>query len=529
MTKTQNLITIITKPLLFILITIFLNYLAIGKSLQFALNGDDWLALWRFHTTFPNLNSLFNLNNYYTNYDIANIMMGMIYYLSSYNPFPYYFISLLFRIFAIISLYFAVYSSTKSKIAAGLSGLFLSSMFAGIETTNWVFNLNTYLSLGLVNVSIYFYFKNENYKPLVKILLVGVLFAVSFAVAPTRMHGLLFLLPILLIMNKPKNYPFLKLLRNLSLIIIPLLAVQNLFSAGSITLYLNSFLPSLKNPSLIAGSLLANLGHILLPNRIIVFNHITPTLSYILLGLGYLIFTLITSFKFRKNSPKLAKASFLFLLLSMFFLIIPVMINYPASFSSEHRYLLIPGAYLLSSVAVNLLLLWQIKLSRGIIILVILFISLINLSTLSWYFDLMSKEGRLQDDRQKQFSTIQSLIKEVPRNSPLVFLILADDPFYAYNTIQFGFSYQMILTDSRFSWDKNKEPLVVDNLNSLIDVLSDPNSKELKRYGYTPVDIPVENAYVFTLQNKSLHDSTSSYKPLIFEKISTKKSQKKNN
>ena len=140
--------------LLFLIVTLIAVF-GVRQSLNFALNGDDWQALYFYLTRFTDFQSHFDIKNFSTgvsNYTFAHIIMGLIYQVFSFDPFSYYFVSMILRTFAAISFYPAIHAATKDQLAAILSSVFFATMFTGIETTNWVFNMNTYISISLFNL-----------------------------------------------------------------------------------------------------------------------------------------------------------------------------------------------------------------------------------------------------------------------------------------------------------------------------------------------------------------------------------------
>src|SRR5574337_612249 len=143
------------QKLWFPAIVILLVLITVGPSLYFSINGDDWLALYRYNLYFKTFWSYVDPRNYATssaNYVFGYLMMGIISKLFAYNPFPYYLVALILRFFSALSFYPAVYAATKNKWAGYLSSIFIACLYAGIETTNWVSNMNTYVSIILLNI-----------------------------------------------------------------------------------------------------------------------------------------------------------------------------------------------------------------------------------------------------------------------------------------------------------------------------------------------------------------------------------------
>lgn len=497
-----------------IFLIIIISFIGIGQSLNFALNGDDWLALWRYIKDFTTFQSHFDIKNYsteYGNYVFADIIMGIIYRLFSFNPFPYYLISIILRVLTALSFYPAVFAATKDKFAAILASIFFASMYAGIETTNWVFNMNTYVSISLFNFFIYLYYSKEFKILSLRGISTSLILASSFIATQNRMHGLLFIIPLLVIfkVHKFNKENLVKALIRLVILFVPIFVYRFVTRSSNDTAYTDSFVQSVSQWKNFILSIFSSIGNVILPEKIYAFFNITNELKAISV---FLLFLSIFSLLFKKIFQSQKYFFILFnLSISIFFLIIPLMVFGPAgTLSSDHRYLIIPGAYLLVAFTILLSDLLRQKnqfFKTGAITLIIIIIT-INLISLRNYFSMLSENGRSAGEAERQFKFIISQI-ETPRNdAPLVFLFIPDNPLYLYNAITFGFSYHLILIDNRFGLDIQKAPFPVDNLDSLLDVLSSEQSSELRRYGYNPIKIPIENVYMFQLQNKTLTNIT---------------------
>lgn len=509
---------------LILLITI-ISFIGIGQSLSFALNGDDWLALWRYIKDFTTFQSHFDIKNYsteYGNYVFADIIMGIIYRLFSFNPFPYYLVSIILRAVTAISFYPAVSAASKDKRAGFLSSIFFACMFAGIETTNWVFNMNTYISIALLNLFIYLYY-SKDFKFLSKRgILTSFILASSFIVTQNRMHGLLFIVPLLIIfkIHKFNKENLGKALIRLVVFFLPIFVYRFVTRSSNDTAYANSFIQSVSQCENFILSIFSSIGNIIMPEKIYAFFNITNRLKALFVFFIFLSFlTIFTKRHFRSQKYFFALIS---LSMSIFFLIIPLIVFDPTgTLPSDHRYLIIPGAYILVAFAILLSDLLGQKnqfFKTGAMTLIIIILTF-NLISLRIYFSMLSENGRLAGDAEKQFKFIISQIGAPKNNAPLIFLFIPDNPFYLYNAITFGFSYHMILIDGRSDLDIQKTPFAVDNLESLLDILSDAQSSELRRYGYNPIKIPIENVYTFQLQNKTLTNITPQAREYLTGKL----------
>lgn len=513
------------KFILFSLLIIFITFLSIGQSLHFALDGDSWLTLYRYIKDFTTFGSHFDLKNYstdYGNYVFVDIIMGIIYRLFSFKPFPYYLVSVILRVITAISFYPAVFAATKDKFAAILASIFFASMYAGIETTNWVFNMNTYVSISLFNFFIYLYYSKEFKILSIRGISTSLVLASSFIVTQNRMHGLLFIIPLLTIckIHKFNKENLGQALIRLVVLLLPIFVYRFVTRSSNDTAYMDSVVRSAGQWVNFILSIFSSIGNVILPEKIYDFFNITNELKAISV---FLVFLLVFFLFFKKIFQSQKYFFILFnLSISIFFLIIPLMVFDPAgTLSSDHRYLIIPGAYLLVAFAILLSDLFRQKnqfFKTGAITLIIIIIT-INLVSLRNYFSMLSENGRLAGDAERQFKFITSQIETPKNDAPLVFLFIPDNPLYLYNATTFGFSYHLILIDKRFGLDIQKAPFPVDNLESLLDVLSSEQSSELRRYGYHPIKIPIENVYAFQLQNKTLTNITPRVREYLTGKL----------
>ena len=501
-----------------------ISFFGIGRSLEFALNGDDWLALWRYIKDFTTFQSHFDIRNYsndYSNYAFANIIMGLVYRVFSFNPFPYYLISLFLRIITALSFYFAVYSATKSKWAGYLSTIFFATMFAGIETTNWVFNMNTYLALTVFNIFIYFHLKIE-YKKLSKITVAMALLVLGcFFIAPTRMHGLLLILPLICLLKikhlRKEGFDFIV---RLSIFYLPIFVVRFITRAANDKGYFESFAQVREEKIDFFVNLFSSLGNSLVLDKTFINLFPSNLTRAIIVACFYFIITAFF-YKNRVRFPKLVRFGLFSLAVTFSFMLVPHLINPLVALPTDHRYQTIPGSYMLVTLAILYTILWQYKNSflRFLIITISVLVISINFFTLRDYFTILAREGRLQKDVDNHFIYLLSQIEKPENRTPLAFLFIPDDALYLYNVIAFGLPYHIILVDKRFSMDIQEAPFLTDNMKSLVDVLSGKESKELRRYGYNPIEIPLENVYAFSLQNKNLINITPEVRNYLKENL----------
>jgi hypothetical protein len=187
----------IKQNLIIIGIVSVFGLFSLSGSFNLAIDGDDWLALYRYLITYNSLSSYFNPANFSTNYDIANILMGVIYSVFGFSPSPYYVISFVFRIVSALSIYIVVIHLNKNKLFALLAAITSICLYAGIETTNWVFNMNSYISIALFVLATLFIIRIKKEFTKNNLLLLSLMLFLSFFVSPTRLHGLIFIIPLI--------------------------------------------------------------------------------------------------------------------------------------------------------------------------------------------------------------------------------------------------------------------------------------------------------------------------------------------
>lgn len=511
----------------FILAVIFLNFFSTGRSLQFSLSGDDWLALYRYITTFHTFFDHFNISKYMGNYDAANILMGLIYRIFEFNPFPYYLTSFIFRILASLSFYPIIFALTKNKLASVLSVLFFSINYIGIETTNWVFNMTTYISVSLFNLFLYLNIKEViSFKSMIKQAIIVFL---AFFFTPNRMHALVFITPLIEILRFKFGYT--KNLRSviirIALFLAPIIIFRRLTATDWDETYYHmagNFLFNLKDYFF---SFLADVGTAIIPDRFLylIFGSVS-VVNFIKIATGIIFLSIFPIFflVMRRKYQTLSIGGILAISFSLFFLLAPWLIfSNGAPFLSDSRYLTIPAAYFALSTAFFITIIWQEKrnIYSSIAVLIITSFLISNLISLDNYFDFYLENGRDSVMAKNIFNQILPYINSYDDSVPLVFLFIGDYDIL-YNSITFGFSYHLILTHPVLSQKipNTYLPLVVDNIESLREILSDPNGNEMRRYGYKDIKISFDNIYGFQLQNGKIVNVTAQLKEYLKDLLS---------
>src|SRR3990172_3396564 len=142
-------------------ILIFFVFLVYRKSLGLTLYGDDFLVISKFFGGYGPGTSL----NYYdpriwiSNYGFQ-YLTALLFLIFGLNSLPYYITSLLLRILLSFSI-FIFLKDTFGKKEAILAALLFAVSSVGAETTDWVYNMNSYIGISLVLLGLGNFVKKE--------------------------------------------------------------------------------------------------------------------------------------------------------------------------------------------------------------------------------------------------------------------------------------------------------------------------------------------------------------------------------
>ena len=196
-----------SKILLGVFFVIFVSFLIFLPSFNLALFGDDWLAFWRYLTHLgPTPREHWTHISYFlTPYGPQDITMGLLRKIFGFQGSYYHFISYVLRLLAAFSFYPIVFYLTKNKLATFFAMLFFSVTTTGIEATNWVFNMPTYVTIALFNLFLYFFIRAREREKYVFLFISLLLYYFAYIITPIRMHGsvpLIFLLEVFWVLQK---------------------------------------------------------------------------------------------------------------------------------------------------------------------------------------------------------------------------------------------------------------------------------------------------------------------------------------
>jgi hypothetical protein len=194
----------------YIFIVILVSSIVLLPSFNLHLSGDDYQSLWKYRLYQNNITSIgwSKIGYFLSDYGPQDTIMNTIYSVFGLHPIYFYLISYLLRIAAALSFIPLVMTLTKNKSGAFISALFFSVATTGLESTDWVFNMPSYIAITFLNFFLIFFNKLENKSTFLNVSLSLLFFFLSFVFMPIR----LIFLPILVICVK-----FLSIIRKLSL------------------------------------------------------------------------------------------------------------------------------------------------------------------------------------------------------------------------------------------------------------------------------------------------------------------------
>lgn len=169
-----------------------LIYIAFGKSLHFALFGDDWFMFYVIDKSYGPGNQFpyFSLAGYSQPWGVMNLCLMVIRHFFNYASYGYFLVSMGLRMLASFAGFVFLSKFTKSKWIALIGSLFVAVGYSGIESSNYVLHMNVYLVILFLFVSLIFLIDSSKGR-FWKFMLGCLFFAISLAVNPIRSHGLL--------------------------------------------------------------------------------------------------------------------------------------------------------------------------------------------------------------------------------------------------------------------------------------------------------------------------------------------------
>ena len=189
----------ISKNFLFVFSILLISLFTLYPSFNLALFGDDWLVIYRYVTDVGSISAGFSkhLHEYLSPYGPTQVFMGLLAQLYNYDSTSYYITSYLFRLFAAFSLFPITFYLTRNKLSAFFAVLFFSVTTTGFDTTNWVFNMTSYLAIGFISLFLFFYLRSKKEGGTIFLVPAIILLYLAYITSSIRMHATLPLLIIL--------------------------------------------------------------------------------------------------------------------------------------------------------------------------------------------------------------------------------------------------------------------------------------------------------------------------------------------
>ena len=479
------------KPLylLFLFSIIFAIYL-FWSSFHLALFGDDWLAIWNYKasTTTP----FGPLRHFFTLYGPQDILMGILSNFFGYSGAIYYALSFIFRTTAALSTYLLVNQLAKNKLAAFFSFLFFLTTFIGLEATNWVFNMNVYLGIALMNLSLYYFIISREIKPRRRLLYSVIFFSLAYIIAPSRI--VLFLL-ILLVMD----ILWASSVKKISIIpkrLIPFVAtyvaiktIGNYGDSYFLGLIIENIKKGLYNIAFIKQTLIT-IGGLIIPEPAISSHR-----NLGIIGIIFFTTSIVLIFKYRKSKQRDLLA--LSMLLITLGLATPMAIWPTFVYTSVHRHLLptVPGIAVLFGFIINV--------SKGFfkpaaLIGFVLIVS-IHAATSNSYFAAIEK-NRSQNLETTIWEQLLPLLPNPNKFDKPMVVYFESDQISTPSTsdlVYFGFPPKAgVIFDMKIKKDL---PLPTQNFGELLDILKNGKYIGGEIYYY---DFPISNFYGYRIENK---------------------------
>lgn len=512
--------------------------------------GDDWQMIWVVK------GSLATTGHWDTGiktlhweaYKIGALLMYLLTNFFGYDGSAVYIFSFLTRYFATLTLFYFLIRRNYSNAVAFLGSLLFLLSPIGLQTTDWVKNFTSYISIAFFILcidSIY------NLKSLRNTFIFLVTFLLSVYINAIRAHGIIMTVIMLLIFQILFNKLVKK--RNIFLLLISLSGIIFLFNkmmlfgdtnnfefVSKLTLLINQIISGnlqkieelfvligrglLPEPSIIYIFLLVVIlllwKRYLFYKKYLIFTTIIHTIFFFFLlkflpiskeiGIGIvgIYFTLfaVTTFLIELFNKKVMEAmnTLLPLLLSISFVILPWIFGRTEITESTHRYL-IYSALIMPIIIASVLNQNNLRDLIGALI------GFSKLSALTFYaaivfllmfFLSIGSEVNYIYLRHNQ-NTANSIWKQLTpffdgfdlKHRRAIILIESDNEGVLHDSVLFGINYKLGFEYK--IWEEDKLPIPLDTINTLQSFITD--GKAAKRYTGKEIIFPREDAFYFRI------------------------------
>ncbi len=473
------------KPSFFYLTLIFLvGVLIFSPSFSSALYGDEWKILWLGEAAIKTSGNILNQQSTDLSYLFEIIIFNFFSKVVGYDGTFYYLFSFLTKMVASFSFFWFLRKIKLSHIASFLGSLMFMVTPIGIETTDWVRNFDSYLSIPPFLLALYLSLNLKTKHDSLKIFL---LLSIITLINTTRSHGIILTIVGVLIVRSlfVKSYRKVSLLTCFLITTIYLVVsttpifggqLGGLFQDFNLPTFIISFLGNFGNS--LVPNLKYQLTSFLLINIFIFFwnKHLFPkermkllifVFLYILIVallaiyltqtpndftksiyIGTFLFFLLVFYlkmEFKKRLFSDLPKTSLILILGFSFMLMPLIRNPLIHASSEHRYLIFSSLAipLLISLVINRYAKIKRKINYFLLAPTLILISIFSLQTFN-YLKLQNSAHDISYSNKVWPKLIQVFDKyNLPKDQKLSVIILTDQKTYpkVNSSIAFGFNF----------------------------------------------------------------------------------------
>lgn len=445
----KNLSAVTSFPVVFILCAFF-NLFFLWPVLINGFTGDDWQLLYAYKTFGPDpLGGFLDVwmqKGLHTT--IQFFYIGILERIFGFNLPAFQIINLLFKIFASLTLFFAVSKIFKDKLLAAFSAVIFSFIHSSAGAIAYVVKGTEYLGIGLMNLFFAAYYHAVIKNSLRLTILSSLILFLTFMSSPIRFYPLLGLIPLIeiYIILRKRNLNFcLKSAVRLTIfylpvlfLILPLFGSSSKSSPLSLSQQINRFnLEKILEP-------LAGLAYSILGDGQLKIMYLTAE------GLGILLLAVsLVGFIIWQKSKIFNKIFLLFFgpFFALFFLIATWFILGGLNIDSVHWYLIMPSVSMSLFAAALILLFYEQWIKsrklRFLFISLVLFISIASVSLYeisSHYKKLFSIGTGAKDQTYMQNQILSSMNKK--QLNALFFFDSFNDPSLAqYYAVSMNLGY----------------------------------------------------------------------------------------
>lgn len=453
---------------------------------------------------------------FFTLYGPQDIISGLLFNFFHYNSSPFYIFSYILRLLASVSFYPLTFYLTKNKFASFFAVLFFSITSIGLQTTDWVFNMPSYLTIGFFNLFLYFFLiSRSNYKAKY-VFFFTLFFFISLVISPIRSMSIVpFILTIEVIwlISHHSLADFKKVAIRLLIVLLTyalLLTQTTLFTSPSwdtqtvtpaTNFLVNSTLDSFKNGYDLVQR---GEGYFILNPIVTIGGMFIPNLSVNNKSLSFLIGSLAIiiwlSLVVLNKKSQIRDSLMISLIWTMSSFLIPWLRREYLTiiFPTDHRYLILPAIGICIFFA-SLIALAKSKKAKYIVFTILAFLLVLNIQATRSYFQELEniRSQQLYNKIWSQFPNIPDIKDISQRKGSLLFYFSGERGEIIHNVLEFGFPSKLQLI---YHISDYKTIITTGSFDELISAVE--NGKTLGKFGLSPQPIPIENIYSVNLEGK---------------------------